>query len=139
MELAARILLTIIILGFSLIPVLADFNKTHATNPLWTGHARYHVVWQVLSYVFLAAIALYLLWAPVDPSGGIGMKLAAAIAFAIYGGFFGALFSMPLYGGRTYDDNGIQPLKARSLSFDVNISIFTAITLVLVATVFMIP
>jgi hypothetical protein len=32
----ARLLLTLVTLGYSLIPVLADFNKTHATNPSWT-------------------------------------------------------------------------------------------------------
>lgn len=135
-----RVLLTMITLGFSLIPVLADFNKTHATNPLWTGHARYHVVWQVLSYVFIAAISLYLIWGPpIDATGSLGLRLAAALAFAVYGGFFGALFSMRMYDGRTYDDNGIQPVQAGTFSFDVNITIFTLIALVLIVTTFLIP
>ncbi len=135
-----RVLLTLVTLGFSLIPVLADFNKTHATNPLWTGHARYHVVWQVLSYVFIASISLYLIWGPpIGSTGSLGLKLAAAIAFAVYAGFFGALFSMRIYEGRTYDDNGIQPIQAGALSFDVNITVFTAITMVLIVTAFLIP
>jgi hypothetical protein len=133
-----RMLLTLVTLGYSLIPVLADFNKTHATNPLWTGHARYHVVWQVLSYVLVAAISLFLIWGPVDSNGSLGLKLAAALAFAIYGGFFGALFLMRLYDGKTYDDNGIQPIKAGVLSLDVNITVFTAISLMLIATAFLI-
>jgi hypothetical protein len=65
--------------------------------------------------------------------------LAAALAFAIYGGFFGALFFMRLYDGRTYDDNGIQPIKVGVLSMDVNITVFTAISLMLIATVFLVP
>jgi len=134
-----RVLLTLATLGFSLIPVLADFNKSHATNPLWTGHARYHVVWQVLSYVFIAAISLFLIWGPLDPNGSVGLKLAAALAFAVYGGFFGALFSMRLYDGKTFDVNGIQPVKVGTLSLDVNVSVFTAVTLILIAAVFLIP
>ena len=39
-NLIARALLTLNTLGYSLVPVFADFNKTHATNPLWTPHAR---------------------------------------------------------------------------------------------------
>jgi hypothetical protein len=39
MPLSAKILLTPVMLGYSHIPVLADFNKTRATNRLWTPHA----------------------------------------------------------------------------------------------------
>ena len=39
-NLIARILLTLATLGYGFVPVLADFNKTHATNPKWTPHAR---------------------------------------------------------------------------------------------------
>jgi hypothetical protein len=45
MLLAIKILLTIATLGYSAIPGIFDSNNTHATNPSWTGHARYHVVW----------------------------------------------------------------------------------------------
>jgi hypothetical protein len=61
-NLSARILLTILTAGYGLIPALADLNKTHAKNPLWTPHARFHVVWQVCSYVGLALIGLGLIW-----------------------------------------------------------------------------
>ena len=47
MLITARILLTLAALAFSAITVVADLNKTHAANPLWTPHARFHVVWQV--------------------------------------------------------------------------------------------
>ena len=54
MLIAAKILLTLTILGYALVTIKADFNKTHATNPKWTPHARFHVVWQISSYVALA-------------------------------------------------------------------------------------
>src|ERR1700722_18454353 len=63
MQTVARILLTLAALGYGLGTVKADFNKTHATNSAWTPHARFHVVWQILSYSGIALIALYLIWA----------------------------------------------------------------------------
>ena len=54
--LIARFLLSLVTLGWGVLTVVADFNKTHATNPAWTPHARFHVVWQVLSYVGLGCL-----------------------------------------------------------------------------------
>ena len=48
MTLIPNILITLVALATGLAPMRADFNATHATNPLWTPHARFHVVWQVL-------------------------------------------------------------------------------------------
>ena len=95
-NLIARMLLTLVTLGYSLVPVLADFNKTHATNPLWTPHARFHVVWQVSSYCGIGLIALVLIWT----SGPVTKQwLAVALAAAMYGGFFATAFTMPRFGG----------------------------------------
>ena len=105
MLITARILLTLAALGFSAITIIADLNKTHASNPLWTPHARFHVVWQVLSYSGIGLIALYLIWAG-GPLQTERLYLAAALAVAVYGGFFGAVFSRPVYGGGLFDANG---------------------------------
>jgi hypothetical protein len=56
LNLLARILLTLVTIGYGFVTVLADFNNTHATNPKWTPHARFHVVWQISSYVGLGLI-----------------------------------------------------------------------------------
>ena len=60
-HLLSRILLTLAAIGYGFVTIKADFNRTHATNPLWTPHARFHVVWQVLSYTGIAVIALCLI------------------------------------------------------------------------------
>ena len=62
--LLARILFTLTTAGYDLGTVLADFNKTYATNPKWTPHARFHVVWQISSYVGFGLMALALIWWP---------------------------------------------------------------------------
>ena len=35
----AKVILSALCLGLTLIAPLIDFNESHATNPLWTGHA----------------------------------------------------------------------------------------------------
>src|SRR5271154_6152334 len=104
METTARILLTLTTLGYSAVTIIADFNKTHATNPLWTPHARFHVVWQGLSYSGIGLIALYLIWAG-GPMAVERLYLASAFGVAIYGGFFATLFARPLFKGSLYDQN----------------------------------
>jgi len=138
METTARILLTLTALGYSAVTVIADFNNTHATNPLWTPHARFHVVWQVLSYCGIGLIALYLIWAP----GAMAIErlyLAAALSVAVYGGFFGAVFARPAYGGGLYDNNGYPsfraPIGPKTWMWDVNVTVFTVTSAILVAAV----
>ena len=57
----SKILLTLICVGFGTITPLIDFNESHATNPLWTGHARFHLVWQVNSMIINALLSLVLI------------------------------------------------------------------------------
>ena len=125
--LLARILLTLVTAGYAFATILADFNKTHATNPNWTPHARFHVVWQITSYAGLGILALGLIWWP----GSLALErlyLAAGIATIVYLAFFAAVLTMPVYGGGAYDENGYLPFKAPvplvSPRWDVNITIF---------------
>src|SRR4051794_36667064 len=107
-HLLARTLLTVATVGYSLLTIRADFNRTHATNPQWTPHARFHVVWQISSYAAIGLIALGLIWI----KGRLQLErlyLAAALAAAIYGAFFVALLARPLFGGSLYDQNGYRP------------------------------
>jgi hypothetical protein len=136
MQTAARILLTLTILGYALVTIKADFNKTHATNPAWTPHARFHVVWQILSYAGVGLIALYLIW--VDgPRPLERLYLAAAISVAIYGAFFAAVFARPVFGGALYDDNGYPPFKPpvgpQHWRWDVNVTAFTILSAIAIA------
>lgn len=131
----ARILLTLTTAGWAAATVIADFNKTHATNPTWTPHARFHVVWQISSYVGFGLLALALIWWP-GPLAVERLALVALMSAIVYAGFFAALIAMPIYGGRAYDDNGYQPFDAPvpliAKKWDVNITAF-CIQLVLLA------
>ncbi len=126
--LVARILFTLTTAGWAVLTIFADFNKTHATNPKWTPHARFHVVWQISSYIGFGLIAFALTWWP----GQLAFErlyLVALMSVAVYGAFFAALIAMPIYGGAAYDKNGYKPFKAPipiiSKTWDANITAFS--------------
>jgi hypothetical protein len=136
--LLARILLTVTTFGWGFATILADFNKTHATNPRWTGHARFHVVWQINSYVGFGVLALALIWWP----GALAAErlwLAALMSVIVYGAFFAALIAMPLYAGKVTDTNGYKPFPAPlpliAKKWDVNITIFCVQAMLLAAAI----
>jgi hypothetical protein len=133
--LPAQILLTLATLGYGMIPALVDLNATHATNPLWTGHARFHVVWQVSSYVCIGLISLALIWGP-GPAHTGRLWLASLLAAAAYTGFYTAVVTKRMYGGANFDANGVPPvhvtLLGKKLALDANITIFTVTSLLLV-------
>ena len=65
------------------------------------------------------------------------LYLAAALAVAVYGGFFGAVFSRPVYGGGLFDANGYPsfqaPIGPKTWLWDVNVTIFTLTSVILLA------
>jgi len=134
--LLARVLFTLMTLGYAAATILADFNATHATNPKWTPHARFHVVWQVLTYAGFGVMALALIWWP-GPLALERLYLAAAMGVIVYGAFFAAVVAMPLYDGAAYDDNGYLPFAAPvpliAKRWDVNITAFTVQVALLIA------
>ncbi len=120
-------------------PVFIDLNKTHATNPVWTGHARFHLVQQVGTLALAAAIEVGLIWWP----GGMLRErfyLAAALAGTSLLGFLMAVVTRRLYGGTLHDPNGIKPLRIRTgrgiVEVEINVPIVvTAAVMLAVAVV----
>lgn len=120
--------MTVAILQYGVVPVFADLNTTHAGNPRWTSHARFHVVTQVLTGAAIAALALYILWAPgIDR--GIAVCLAATLSFCVLGAFFASAACRSLYGGTLSDPAGGIP-KAGPV--DLNVLNFGSALLLLV-------
>ncbi|MEP7030973.1 MAG: DUF6640 family protein [Pseudolabrys sp.] len=136
--LLARVLFTLTTAGWAFATVLADFNKTHATNPKWTPHARFHVVWQICSYVGFGLLTLALIWLP-GPLAAERLALAAIMSVIVYSAFFVALFAMPIYGGKVTDTNGYKPFPAPvpliAKKWDVNITVFSIQVVLLAAGV----
>lgn len=134
--LIARLLFTLMTVGWAVLTVVADFNKTHATNPKWTPHARFHVVWQISSYVGFGMLAFALIWWP-GPLAVERLYLVALMGAIVYAAFFAALIAMPIYGGAAYDKNGYQPFKAPipiiAKKWDANITAFSIQLVILAA------
>lgn len=114
-----NILVSLVAVMIMIGPALADFNATHATNPLWTPHARFHVVWQVFTNSTVAALSLYLLW------GAGEFWLAAFLNAVWFGSFFLTLAVMPRFEGALADVNGIKPFiwrfGGREVKVDTNL------------------
>jgi len=132
MLLTAKILLTLATLGYSAIPGIFDFNETHATNPSFVGHARFHIVWQVSSYIYIGLLALVLIW--TAGSDTRPLWLATLLAAFAYGGFWTAVFTRGLYAGTLVSE--VNPVPTFNWNVfgwrfqtDANISLFTPTTI----------
>jgi len=118
-----------------------DLNRTHASNSEWTPHARFHLVWQVVSYALLSVLGVALVLTP----GGLSEErfyLAATLASIPMLSCFVAFLFRKIYGGALLDSNGIQPVRVNALGtrlqIDMNLAVEGAALLVLGAIVVLI-
>jgi hypothetical protein len=124
--LLARVLLTALAAGQGVAPLFLDLNRTHATNPLWPGHARFHVVWQTVTQTLGAAIVVALIWWPGEALSQ-RFYLAAILTAIPMASFFAAMASRTLYAGTLHDPNGIPPVRVRTrrgvIEFNMNAAV----------------
>jgi hypothetical protein len=132
-----RVVASILLTGFCALQGLAtvaiDLNRTHASNPLWPGHARFHVVWQNATVALLSVLEIWLIWW-CGPLARQRFDLAACLASVPCFGFLLACVGRRFYGGSLSDPNGIPPVRiaiaGRLVRFDLNLAaIFTALLL----------
>ena len=105
-RLIARGLLTCLCTIQALVTLAIDLGRTHATNPLWARHARFHVVWQSIGTLLLCAFEVALVCWPGSQSEerfylAVGLTLLPLLAFLV------ALAGMKMYGGALSDPNGM--------------------------------
>ena len=120
----ARGLLALLCIIQGLVTMAIDLSHTHATNPLWPRHARFHLVWQVISTVCFCALEVALLcWRGHYTEQRFYLALVLTCIPLL--GFLGALIGRSIYGGALSDPNGIPPAKVDIFGkvhhFDLNV------------------
>jgi len=105
---------------------------------LWTGHARFHVVWQIFSQCFFSVLAGWLVW---HRGPGIDARFGwatAILAIPLFG-FLAATITRSRYGGALYDSNGILPVSLtvvrKRIEVDTNLVVVLVGLLVLAGIV----
>ena len=115
----ARLLVTAPAVFLALGPPLVDFNSSHVTNPLWTGHARLHTVWLIVTNSMIAILALGLMWRELKVAS---VRAGAILTAAPLVGFFIAAGTQSFYGGSFTDPNGV---ALRVGFLDANLAVFS--------------
>ena len=113
-----RLLMTVATLTYGVAPPLVDFGETHLLHPSWPGHARFHLMWLVLSHSAIAVIALCSLWLSAGRRWGI--DLAGGIGLSVLGSFMLSAALMPFYAGALSDPGGVPllgPVDANVVAF----------------------
>lgn len=108
----ARVMLSALAAVQGIASCAIDLNRTHATNPLWPGHARFHLVWQRGTSFLAAVIEVLLVWLHA-PAVSSRFYLAAVLTGIPMIAFVLAVLVRPLYHGTLHDANGIPPLRVR--------------------------
>ena len=131
-------MVTAVAAGQGMTPLFVDLSRTHATNPLWPGHARFHVVSETLTLTMFAVVEVSLIWW-IAPDTRWAFFLAALLTATPIAGFLLAMFSRALYSGTLHDPNGVQPLRlrigARIREIDMNVPLVLTGAVVLVIAV----
>jgi hypothetical protein len=134
-NLLPRILMSLIAIALAIGPAVADFNKTHATNPLWPPHARFHVVWQVLTNSSLSLFMIFILWTPLVEQYDLQLILVAIVQLTILLPIYITIACMGLFGGALKDVNGLRPFKfninGNIIEVDTNVFNFTLAIVIL--------
>jgi hypothetical protein len=90
----ARVLMTFVLLGGSLLSFVLDWSPNHLLNPLWHPHARFHGALLLFLVAGVSITGTWLLWRrSKEPE--VAFKVAAAVSVAYWTPLFFIPFLLP--------------------------------------------
>lgn len=125
MQSTGLVLISIGIIIYGIIPLKPDLGSTHALNPQWPAHARFHVVSQVMTNFFIAILSMVLVWS--SSTGNIVyLNLSVILSFFVIGGFFLSLVFWRIYKGklRNKKEEDSHPRKTMKSLPEINTLVF---------------
>ena len=134
-------MVTAVAAGQGITPLFIDLNRTHATNPLWTGHARFHVVEQTFVFLAAAVVEVVMLWVTAPGSRQLFYLATLLTALPIFA-FLIATFTRSVYGGALHDPNGVKPApiriggRIREIDMNIVLIIIAAAVLLIALVIF---
>src|ERR1700710_2463148 len=90
----AKVLMTFVLLGGSLLSFVLDWSGNHLLNPLWHPHARFHGALLLFLLTGVSLLGIWLLWRrSKEPE--IAIVAAAVISLSFWTPFFYITFLLP--------------------------------------------
>jgi hypothetical protein len=90
----AKIIMTFVLLGGSILSFILDWSSNHLLNPAWHPHARFHGALLLFLLAGVSLVGVWLLWRDSrEPE--VAMKVAAFIAVSYWTPLFYIPFLLP--------------------------------------------
>jgi hypothetical protein len=129
----AKILVSLALTAYVLLPPLVDFGDSHIASQHWTPHARLHLAWTLYGNILALPIMLWAIWSRRLFGTARSVRLMAYLGLAFTMGFFIAgAFSHKL--GADYHDPGHERLI---FGIDTNLVMNGTILILLFAGIFL--
>ena len=90
----AKIIMTVVLLGGSILSFILDWSSNHLLNPEWHSHARFHGALLLFLLAGVSIVGAWLLWRDSrEPE--VAMKVAAFISVSYWTPLFYIPFLLP--------------------------------------------
>ncbi len=100
--LLAKILITICVLNYTIVPLFVDFGPSHIASEHWTPHGKFHMSWILIYHLMTLPVLLFVVWSKLHGSGR-SVRLVAYLSLAHVGSFFAAATMAGRLGSDLHD------------------------------------
>src|SRR3979490_2616393 len=90
----AKVLMTFVLLGGSLLSFILDWSPNHLLNPLWHPHARFRGALLLFMLAGVSGTAIWLMWRK-SSEPQIALRAAALISLSFWTPLFYITFVLP--------------------------------------------